>query len=446
MTKPLPEDFLRYTEPLFGPERFARFMAAMDEEPPVSIRVNRRKEGGGWRVEGGERIVPWCDDGFYLPRRPNFTFDPLLHAGCYYVQEAASQFICHVVKSILPPPSTHHLPPSHVLDLCAAPGGKSTALRSVLPADCLLVSNEPVRQRAQVLLENMTKWGHPGSVVTNCHGRDFVRAGLTGLFDLIVCDVPCSGEGMFRKDPDSIGEWSLDNVMRCQQLQRQIVGDIWPCLRPGGIMIYSTCTYNTKENEENVRWICEQTGADIIAMPTEEEWGITGSLLAGFDAPVYRFIPGLTRSEGLFMAVLRKGDDDGKTTSSRQRSSGQRFQALQPLSNDSSGRRFQALHSKDNNPQPSEALSVTLDRNKYPIVELPYPTAIAYLRREAITLPSDTPKGHVIVAFDGHPLGFVKNIGTRANNLYPREWAIRSSHVPERYEPILASCIAPPMC
>ena len=415
ISKSLPQEFLSHTEAIMGQERFSRFIGAFDEEPPVSIRLNPRK----WKDEeppsssfiiyhlpfSAALPVPWCPDGFYLSQRPNFTFDPLFHAGCYYVQEAASMFIAHCIR---------HLTPNtqYALDLCAAPGGKSTALRSVLPADCLLVSNEPIRKRAQILSENMQKWGHPNSIVTNNYPQDFARSGLRETFDLILCDVPCSGEGMFRKDPAAIGEWSPQNVERCWQLQRQIVGDIWPCLRPGGVLIYSTCTFNTKENEENVRWILENLDAEIIAIPTLPDWGICGSLLPGFDAPVYRFIPGITRSEGLFVAILRKSGDGQRSKDKKQWS-----------------KALSRLHQMESSPC-AEALSTTFDPSQHTVVELDYNTAIAYLRREAIVLPPETPRGIVVVAYQGHPLGIAKNIGSRANNLYPREWAIKSTYNP----------------
>ncbi len=412
MKQQLDTAFLQHTEAIMGPSRFARFIAALDEEPPVSIRLNRAKFPAA-TVPAAP--VPWCPDGLYLDHRPNFTFDPLLHAGCYYVQEAASMFITHVVSSLCLPlltgGDTSRKHPLTVLDLCAAPGGKSTALRSVLPPDSLLVSNEPVRQRAQILSENIQKWGHPNCIVTNNYPADIAAA--MSPFDIILCDVPCSGEGMFRKDPATIAEWSTKNVERCQQLQRQIVGDIWPCLRPGGILIYSTCTYNTHENEENVRWIMGQFGADCLEVPTNAEWGITGSLLQGFDVPICRFVPGITRSEGLFMAVLRK-----PTAPHNAKPHGK-------------GRKATALNILFSSVNQVGAAAV-------PVVDLPYPTAIAYLRREAIVLPASTPKGLVIVAFEGHPLGYVKNIGTRANNLYPREWAIKSTHVPDSYTPVLS--------
>ena len=319
----LPEDFIRETRLLMGEERFNRFLGAFDEEAPTSIRINRRKVDGGnhnsplgspLATEGTQEFsilnsqfekVPWCPEGFYLSGRPQFTFDPLFHAGCYYVQEAASMFITHVLRSLSNLiPHSSFLIPRNVLDLCAAPGGKSTAMRTVLPEGSILVSNEPIPTRAQILLENITKWDWPDCIVTNNYPRDFRKAKMT--FDLILCDVPCSGEGMFRKDPATISEWSLQNVEKCWRLQRDIVADAWECLNPGGLLIYSTCTYNIKENEENIRWILDTYDAEALTIPTDPSWNITGSLLPGFDVPVYRFIPGITRSEGLFMCILRK--------------------------------------------------------------------------------------------------------------------------------------------
>ena len=177
-------------------------------------------------------------------------------------------------------------------------------MRTVLPEGSTLVSNEPIGNRAQILLENITKWGWPDCIVTNNYPRDFRKA--KAKFDVILCDVPCSGEGMFRKDPATISEWSLQNVEKCWRLQREIVADAWECLNPGGLLIYSTCTFNTKENEENVRWILDTYEAEALEIPIEPEWNITGSLVSGFDAPVYRFIPGITRGEGLFLCALRK--------------------------------------------------------------------------------------------------------------------------------------------
>ena len=378
-----------------GEERLNHFLGAFDEEAPTSIRINPRKISQK-NNHPSVTPVPWCAEGCYLEDRPQFTFDPFFHAGCYYVQEAASMFVTHVVRSLLP--SCFPTGPIEALDMCAAPGGKSTALRTVLPEGSQLVSNEPIPTRAQILLENITKWGWSDSIVTNNYPRDFRKAKTT--FDLILCDVPCSGEGMFRRDPATISEWSLQNVEKCWRLQREIVADAWECLTPGGILIYSTCTYNTKENEENVRWIMENYDAEILEIPTDPSWNITGSLLSGFDAPVYRFIPGITQSEGLFMAVFKKR---GVRNVPRQKN----LQKIQGLKN----------------------ISLDIPQSTFH-VELSYSEALKYLRGEALILPADTPRGIVNVTYRGITLGPVKNIGNRANNLYPKAWRIKTTHLP----------------
>ena len=298
----LPAAFSEYTRQLMGEERFERYLKSFEEDVPVSIRLNPMKiKEGEWQMEDAEP-VPWCRNGYYLKQRPNFTFDPLFHAGCYYVQEAASMFLDEVLRQYL----TSDIIPHTSLDMCAAPGGKSTLLRAALPDDCVLYSNEPIRNRASILLENVTKWGYPNHYVTNAYPKDYRKSKMK--FDLILCDVPCSGEGMFRKDEATIREWSPQQVEKCWQLQRDIVTDAWACLNDGGLLIYSTCTFNTKENEENIRWILETfDDAEVVPVDVKSEWNVTGALLEGFHEPVYRFIPGISRSEGLFVCVLRKG-------------------------------------------------------------------------------------------------------------------------------------------
>jgi 16S rRNA C967 or C1407 C5-methylase (RsmB/RsmF family) len=391
----LPEDFIRETKLVIGEERFNRFIEALNEDAPVSIRLN--PNSFPWRCQGKEE-VPWCPEGYYLEGRPQFTFDPLFHAGCYYVQEASSMFITHILRSL--ELRTESLESKlKVLDLCAAPGGKSTATRTVLPEGSVLVSNEPIPTRAQILLENITKWGWPDCIVTNNYPRDFRKAKVK--FDIILCDVPCSGEGMFRKDPNAISEWSLQNVEKCWRLQREIVADAWECLNPGGILIYSTCTYNIKENEENVRWIMEEYDAEAIEIPTKPEWGISGSLLKGFDVPVYRFIPGFTRGEGLFICALRKNGEC-------------RAENVE----------LSTLNSK------LKILTPDLPQGEQARIDLSYPEALKYLRGEALVLPSDTPRGIVTVTYKDFALGPMKNIGNRANNLYPKPWRIKTTHLP----------------
>ena len=414
----LPVDFEKYTRQLMGEQLYTELLNGLSEDVPVSIRVNPFKCPEHFSIPLKDECVPWCQYGYYLKHRPNFTFDPLFHAGLYYVQEASSMFHEHVIQQLIHEIGNDDL---RVLDLCAAPGGKSIAIRSILPDNCLLYSNEPIRARAQVLMENMLKWGHPNVVVTNNYARDYQRANMR--FDIIVADVPCSGEGMFRKDANAIGEWSLQNVEKCWRLQREIITDIWPCLKPGGYLVYSTCTFNAHENEENVNWIAEQLGADFINVHTKEEWNITGSLID--QHPMYRFIPGKTRGEGLFVAVLKKHEDDAPNVHARE--------AMLRIMTDE---QLVPPNKKKDIPNHSKALSIRLQRNEYPNVDIDYQQAISYLRKEAIVLPSETPRGIVLLTYQQAPIGFAKNIGNRANNLYPMEWRIKSTHIPE-HETIL---------
>ena len=463
---PLPTDFSAEISRILSPEEGETLLRTLTEsEAPTSIRLNaaRPEACPEWAALPS---VPWCRTGRYLPERPPFTFDPRLHAGAYYVQEASSMFVEQAVSQ--------HLGsgPVVALDLCAAPGGKSTLLRSLLPEGSLLVANEIVRTRAQILAENLAKWGDPGVVVTSQAPADL--AFLNQQFDLILSDVPCSGEGMFRKDPASVAEWSLANVEQCRLRQRTIVQDIWPCLKPGGLLIYSTCTYNLQEDEENVRWIADELGADILPIEVDRAWGITGNLLpTGADFPVYRFLPHRTKGEGFFLALLRKGDDEpagqrrpksikkgaggkGKPLWNKEQEAtlrswlrkSERF-TLTPLGTqicavptphaDLCRLLTERLHvlqagvalaepkGRDLVPCHALSLSTALRPEAFPRVELSYEQAIAYLRREAISFSSGEKKGYLVVTYQSLPLGFVKNLGSRANNLYPAEWRIRSS-------------------
>lgn len=381
----LPQAFTDYTKELFGEDLFARFLSSFSVPSPVSIRLNpfKIKNCRQTKITSLES-VPWCDLGYYLNQRPDFTFDPLLHAGCYYVQEASSMFVAQAIKQYVRDDVM-------MLDLCAAPGGKSTCVRSYLTPNSVLVCNEPIRSRYNVLTENISKFGLKNTIVVSKYPKDFKKSEFSD-FDVILADVPCSGEGMFRKDEDSIKQWSQQNVEKCWRLQREIISDIWDCLTPGGLLIYSTCTFNTKENEENVRWICSELGANVLPLKTCSEWNIVGSLLKDYDVPVYRFIPGIVRGEGLFLAVLQKEGQKIKKTIRRQVDD-------------------EEIHN-------------------LPVCSVDYRTAINYLRHEAIRLPDDAPRGLVQIAYKDFVLGQAKNIGSRANNLYPKEWAIRSTHIP----------------
>lgn len=420
----LPKDFETYTRSLMGDSLYDTFSAALCQDAPTSIRINPFKtDAGSIKVNDMAERVPWCKFGYYLNNRPPFTFDPLLHAGGYYVQEASSMFVDHVIRQV------SGSEPANVLDLCAAPGGKSTCAMSALPEGSMLFSNEPIRQRAMILAENITKFGKSNMIVTNNYPADYKKAKM--VFDTIIADVPCSGEGMFRKDEGAIGEWSVANVENCRNLQRCIITDIWSCLKPGGIMIYSTCTFNAHENEENVEWIASELGADFIEIETEKEWNITGALYGSM--PACRFIPGVTKGEGLFMAVLRKHGDKGTADCQK----GLVKTAEKKLKIITNGIKPPVVKGKQTIPDHSEAMSIEHKAKGYPTARLDYKKAIAYLRHEAIELDAATPHGIVMVVYHGIPLGFVKNLGNRANNLYPQEWKIKSSHVPEDFRDII---------
>lgn len=444
-------EFETRTRTLFGEDRYSRFLSALDEEPVVSVRFNNRKPFASFEGDA----VPWAPDGVYLPTRPVFTADPHFHAGCYYVQEASSMFLGQVVQQFVKEPV-------RALDLCAAPGGKSTHLLQMLPAGSLLVSNEPMPLRAQVLAENVTKWGVPAAVVTKNEPADF--APFRNFFDLVVVDAPCSGEGMFRKDAFAAEQWTPSVVKQCVECQEKILTDIWDSLRPGGLLVYSTCTFNAEEDENRVAWIADELGAEPLALSVNDSWGITGSL-TGEGLPVYRFIPGHTRGEGLFMAVLRKAGEEplarprpvklqpvvakikstvekwlenaaaydftmqGDTVVALPKEHASAMLALQ--------QKLRVLHAgipvaavKNGKVIPLHALAMSceLDASAFNIVEVEREQALAYLHRETLNLP-DAPMGFLLIAYKGAPLGFVKNVGNRANNMYPQEWKIRKNPV-----------------
>ena len=455
----LPAPFEQSMRQLLGDD-YEAFRSALLGEAAVSIRLNRGKCASTPAYEP----VPWATDGYYLEERPAFTFDPLLHAGCYYVQEASSMFVEQAVRQ--------HLRHARVaLDLCAAPGGKSTLLRSLLPDECVLVSNEVMRPRAQVLAENITKWGHPRCIVSSNYPADFTPLGE--LFDLILVDAPCSGEGMFRKDEVAVAEWSPANVEVCWQRQRDILTDIWPTLRPGGVLIYSTCTFNTHEDEANVRWMMDELGAELLPVATDGSWGITPSLVPEV-AHAYRFLPGRTRGEGFFLAALRKPGASPAPLAIAEPRATKKGKGKQPVAavpaeckqwlaaNDyayqvvgtdvvamptdmvalhgvlsaqlyllKAGLTVAELKGRDAIPSHELAMSTVLRPDAFVRHELPYAEALRYLHREAIALPATTPRGFVVVTYRDVPIGFVKHLGNRANNLYPNEWRIRSSHFPD---------------
>ena len=455
----LPEEFVKEMCNLLGEAEAERLETALQQPQTMAFRPNRAKQAEALE---NFRHVPWSSLGFYLESRPAFTFDPLFHNGSYYVQEPSSMFLEQALKVVCSFNENGAVSPLRCLDLCAAPGGKSTLLRSLLPDGSLLVSNEVVGQRAQVLVENIQKWGHPDCVVTNSKPCAFTP--LEGFFDIVVVDAPCSGEGMFRKDNPAIQMWSLANVTKCARLQREIIRDVWPALREGGFLVYSTCTFNICEDENNVAFFCDELDAEVVPIPINSEWGIMGDLSGG-DLPVCRFMPHKTHGEGFFLTLLRKkgktavrpaekknktplykrlsGEWAGKLNSEEEwklfQTNDVQFAVRDSLADDvnilwnclhvlSAG--IPVCHNKGNKCFPHEALALStqLRKGAFPTVEVNVENALNYLRRLTLNLPAETPDGFVLITFRERPLGLVKNLGTRANNLYPQNWRIRSGY------------------
>lgn len=411
----LPTEFKDYASTLPGVDA-PSFTAAMEQPPVVSLKLNLRKATDPEVLGYGplER-VPWAAEGFYLDQRPQFTLNPLLHAGVFYVQDASSMVVGTLARML-----AAKLPTGSplVLDMCAAPGGKTTSLINALPDGAWVVANEVMPQRAAILRENLIKWGYPGILVTNSQPERLTAAGP--VFDMVCVDAPCSGEGMMRKDPQAAAQWNRRLVCTCALLQRDILNQAVQALRPGGYLIYSTCTFNTEENERQLAWLKDCHGFEPVDMHLPQEWGIPGELEG--EIPALRFMPHLTRGEGLFVAVMRKPGNSSACNAQR---------VLDTLRCKTrviaDGIPASSMKGKIAVPASESVLATNFDPATWPVAELDLKTALSYLRHEALQLPSDTPRGYVTAAFNGHPLGLVKNIGARANNLYPKNWRIRMS-------------------
>ena len=399
---------------LIGGNAAAAAISAMKEEASVSVRLNPSKPVPSRLpiLKDSER-VPWSEYGYILSERPVFTLHPLFHAGAYYVQDSSAMFVGWLFREALKHFDLSR--PLRVLDLCAAPGGKTTDLAASLRAVCgdsfLLVSNEVMRQRASVLSDNVALWGDPNVLVCSQDPKAF--SGFEGFFDIILADVPCSGEGMFRKDPKAVEDWSEELVELCSQRQRRILADVWPALRKGGMLVYSTCTFEDAENDSNLEWAATELGGDIV--PPENPFGIRTTRCG------HLLVPGEVPGEGQWAGCLVKTSGEERELPQSHGASMEMLKRLRPLRLGVSKGEFKG---KDFVPDPDWALSISYERGSYPEVELDKQTALRFLHRDSISLP-EAPLGYILVTYRSIALGFVKNIGRRCNNLHPQSRRIR---------------------
>jgi 16S rRNA C967 or C1407 C5-methylase (RsmB/RsmF family)/NOL1/NOP2/fmu family ribosome biogenesis protein len=444
----LPQKFTESLRGKLGAE-IASFAESLELPPPVSIRSNPAKAPPSLLSDA----VGWCQYGRYLPIRPVFTLDPLFHGGAYYVQEASSMFLEQAFQQTVDPGQ-----PLNVLDLCAAPGGKSTHILSLINRESLLVSNDVIRSRASILSENIQKWGYPNAIVSNNDPADFGK--LTGFFDVMVVDAPCSGEGLFRKEPEAIEEWSPENVQLCASRQKRIIADVWDALRENGIFVYCTCTYNRDENEENLKWLQNNHAVEFVRLKIDPAWGVEEVKEGKMTG--YRFFPHRAKGEGFFLAIIRKLAAVQSLRIKPKRAIAEPLKKVRERLNEwiidsKSATFFQfndlvfyAPSSKTREvefltqflkvmyagtnlasvkhekliPDHALALSVDLNQGAFPVVALNLDDALKYLRRENIQL-TGTPPGFTLLTYEKLPIGWVNVLSNRVNNMYPSEWRIR---------------------
>ena len=444
----LPIELLDSLEGVEGFERNAFIQAHESAEQVTSVRINPQKWDQNIPLDI-EAKVPWSEYGYYLNSRPSFTFDPFFHAGCYYVQEASSMFLEQAFKQLITPDQS-----IKVLDLSAAPGGKSTHIQSLITADSLLVSNEVIKTRANTLKQNIIKWGAENVIVTSSDPQQF--SFLNGFFDVVVVDAPCSGSGLFRRDPDAIKEWSKENVMLCCGRQQRILADVLPCLKENGILIYSTCSYSREEDEDISTWLVEHIGMESLELRVPEEWNIVQSTTA--NSRSYRFYPGKTKGEGFYMSCFRKKAETSAAKIKQQKPSKATPKEVEVINNwiDTGGLTLlkhkdslfalpsnlvDALHHIQSSlyvvypglalgevirekfiPDHALAMSKRLNTN-IPKADLSYEDAIRFLQRQDIP-PLKNLKGWVLASYKGVPLGWMNVLPGRINNYYPKDLRI----------------------
>jgi 16S rRNA C967 or C1407 C5-methylase (RsmB/RsmF family)/NOL1/NOP2/fmu family ribosome biogenesis protein len=449
-----PKAFLEQMLQLLGPEANEKFLASLQGHSPVSVRYNPYKIT---EMPIASERVPWASFAYYLPERPVFTVDPLFHAGAYYVQEASSMFLEQAFKQHCKPESR-----LRILDLCAAPGGKSTLIAGLMNSESMLLSNEVIRSRAFILSENIQKYGREHIWVSN-NDPSAISKSLPAFFDVIITDAPCSGEGMFRKADHSIGEWSVQAVQHCSLRQQRILHDIWKALRPGGIMIYSTCTFNESENEENLLKFRAENDFESLRITLDESWKVTETYKDRLYS--YRFYPHLTKGEGFFLSVLKKAGESEVSNPKLKKNllpkapketdelknwclngdldffkrnesvivvpKSLSFEAQlieSSLNIISGGTELAEFNRKGFSPAPAAALWTGLNPEAFTIADFDLEETLHYLHLDNVN-PDTVPdiEGWQLVSYQGHALGWIKKLSNRVNNYFPKEWKIRLS-------------------
>ena len=475
IVKKLPEKFLVSLEGVEGFDKDAFVKVHEKGEQVTSVRINPMKSANGKRQTAIREFsdlsysmdssslkessiadsrlpiassVPWSQYGFYLKERPSFTFDPLFHAGCYYVQDASSMFLEQAFKQLIDLSK-----PLKVLDLCAAPGGKATHIQSLISSESLLVSNEIIRSRNTILIDNIVKWGSRNVIVTNNDPSSFQK--LAGYFDVMVVDAPCSGSGLFRKDEEAIEEWSLNNVQLCSQRQQRILADALPALKENGILIYATCSYSREEDENIMDWLVDEFGMENLKLRLENDWSIVTAHSLKTASKAYRFYPDRLKGEGFFLACFRKtaATDERKYRAAKPEKALSKEKEIlgrwiraddhELIKNNQS---FFALPNMMMNeyailnsflniqykgtaigqimkdrlvPEHALAMSTIISDEIY-YNDLSYGQAIKYLQRQDIDF-NTSDKGWQVVRYAGHNLGWVNVLSNRINNYYPKE-------------------------
>ncbi len=398
--------------------------------------------------------VPWSSFGYYLSQRPSFTFDPFFHAGCYYVQDASSMFLEEAVKQ-----SVDITKPLRVLDLCAAPGGKSTHLQSLISSESLLISNEVIKNRAGILKQNIYKWGSENVIVTNNDPQHFKK--LEGFFDVIVIDAPCSGSGLFRKDAAALAHWSKDNVQLCCGRQKRIISDAIDSLKEGGVLIYSTCSYSREEDEDIADWLVKEWNMENIKLTVAEDWGIVETISQQTQSYGYRFFPDRLKGEGFYLSVFRKTTNPVaikyKSTKLEKATLKENviiklwlvdkeltllkeyfFYALPSTMVEDYSIIKAALNVQyagvaigeimKERLVPEHALAASsLVSSSIAKIEINYEEAILYLQKAEVKL-NPSAKGWQLLTYQNRNLGWINALQNRVNNYYPKELRILKQH------------------